>query len=127
MDGNSPIAFAKFEATQFTDPSPKLFWTQFKADKAIDSISDSKAHKTGLFSLKMTIVEGTKNQKEFEVKTNPVWHKPMDKRPDIMQVRAFIFQCKDLPAADASGASDPYIEMFDNIEMKDTRKEGKRT
>jgi len=127
MDGKTPIAFAKFVATQFIDPSPKLFWTQFKVDKAIDAISDSKAHKTGLFSLKMTIVEGMKNQKEFEVRDNASWFKPLDKRPDIMQVRAFIFQCKDLPAADSSGSSDPYIEMFDNIEMKDHKKEGKKT
>ena len=77
--------------------------------------------------MKLTIVEGVKEQNEFMVKENPVWHKPMDKRPDIMQVRAYIFQCKDLPAADDSGTSDPYIEMFDNIEMKDYNKTGKKT
>jgi len=32
-----------------------------------------------------------------------------------------------LPAADDSGTSDPYIEMFDNIEMKDSVKVGKKT
>ena len=28
------------------------------------------------------------------------------------QVRVFIFQCRDLPAADSDGSSDPFIKLF---------------
>lgn len=30
-----------------------------------------------------------------------------------MKVRAFIFQCRDLPAADSDGTSDPFLRLID--------------
>jgi Ca2+-dependent lipid-binding protein len=34
------------------------------------------------------------------------------------KVRAYIYQCKDLPAADEDGSSDPYIQVWDFSEKK---------
>ncbi len=41
------------------------------------------------------------------------WNKVVPKRPKNFKVRAFIFQCRDLPAADSDGQSDPYIQLWD--------------
>jgi len=41
------------------------------------------------------------------------WKKPPLKRLKIKKVRAYIFQCRDLPAADEDGQSDPYIKIWD--------------
>ena len=30
-----------------------------------------------------------------------------------MKVRAYIYQCRDLPAADKTGTSDPYVQAWD--------------
>lgn len=30
-----------------------------------------------------------------------------------MKVRAYVFQCRDLPAADEDGQSDPYVKIWD--------------
>ena len=43
----------------------------------------------------------------------PAWKKPPPKRPQIKKVRAFIFQCRDLPPADEDGTSDPFLKVWD--------------
>ena len=37
----------------------------------------------------------------------------MQRRPANKKVRAYIFQCRDLPAADSEGTSDPFLEVID--------------
>ncbi len=34
------------------------------------------------------------------------------------KIRAYIYQCKDLPAADDNGTSDPYIEVWSSDKKK---------
>jgi len=34
-----------------------------------------------------------------------------------MKVRAYIYQCRDLPAADSNGTSDPYVKVWDMNKM----------
>ena len=41
-------------------------------------------------------------------------YKRMPKRPGNHKVRAYIFQCRDLPAADSDGTSDPFLELIDS-------------
>ena len=42
----------------------------------------------------------------------PAWRKDPPKRVMAYCLRAFIFQCRDLPAADSDGSSDPFIKIF---------------
>ena len=44
---------------------------------------------------------------------NPVWGKRLPRRPGNKKVRAYVFQCRDLPAADSDGTSDPFLEFTD--------------
>lgn len=38
----------------------------------------------------------------------------MPRRPGNFKARAYIYQCRDLPAADSNGTSDPYITITDS-------------
>ena len=40
------------------------------------------------------------------------WKKPPPKRVGAYNLRCYIFQCRDLPAADSDGSSDPFISIF---------------
>ena len=44
----------------------------------------------------------------------------MPKRPKNIKVRAFIYQCRDLPSADSDGTSDPFLEITDSDTPKRT-------
>ena len=66
----------------------------------------------GLCSFRLSIVKGTKDEVQF--KDYPEWKKKPDKRPKTNLVRAYIYQARNLPAADDDGASDPLIKVFDH-------------
>jgi len=44
----------------------------------------------------------------------------MPRRPGNLKVRAYIFQCRDLPAADSDGSSDPFLQVIDSDEEHKT-------
>ena len=46
------------------------------------------------------------------------WKKPAPKRLNSWKIRAYLYQCKDLPAADDNGSSDPYIEVWSSDKNK---------
>ena len=51
--------------------------------------------------------EAMKNLELFDA-----WKKPPPKRNSSNMLRCFVFQCKNLPAADKEGTSDPYIKIW---------------
>ena len=82
-----------------------------KCDLAIGKVS--LAHKAGLISLKMAIHDRSLNGPiDFE-KSVSAWKKPPPKRLSVFKIRVYLFQCRDLPAADDDGQSDPYIVLWD--------------
>ena len=65
----------------------------------------------GVVSFRLSIVEaGTVDFKE-----QPLWNKKKQRRPESAKVRCYLFQCKDLPAADEDGASDPIVSVFNSV------------
>ena len=48
--------------------------------------------------------DGDINFKDF-----PAWSKKVPKRAMPVKVRAYLYQARDLPAADAEGTSDPFV------------------
>lgn len=46
-------------------------------------------------------------------KDAPNWNSSLDYVQK--KVRCYIFQCKELPAADSDGQSDPYVEVYNMI------------
>lgn len=45
---------------------------------------------------------------------------PLPRRPKVIKVRVFIWQARDLPAADDSGSSDPFVVVTDSDRSKST-------
>lgn len=50
----------------------------------------------------------------------PSWAKKIPKRPANIKVRVFCWQARDLPAADESGSSDPFIQIIDSEKTQNT-------
>ena len=79
-------------------------------DLAIGKVKED--YQAGIISVKLAI----HNKSKFgpmDWAKHAAWKKPPPKRPQIKKVRAFIFQCRDLPPADEDGTSDPFLKVWD--------------
>lgn len=70
-----------------------------------------------MFSLKLSMNSVTENGL-IDYKQYEAWKKPPPKRLMSWKIRAYIYQCKNLPAADSNGSSDPYIEFWSTDKNK---------
>lgn len=64
-----------------------------------------------MISFKMSIASAEQGQVNF--KKHKAWKKNPPKRAHPVIIRAYIYQCKDIPAADSNGTSDPFIKVWD--------------
>lgn len=110
MDGDNPICYAVDNVENFMDPNPKMRWLELNPDLSMGKVSEH--HKAGLISVKLAIHDKSLNG-PIDFKQYDAWKKPPPKRPNNFKVRAYLFQCRDLPAADSDGQSDPYIVVWD--------------
>jgi len=84
------------------------------------AIGEVKEHyKSGILGIRMT-VHDVKNEGEINWNDYPYWAMKMKRRPQIIKVRAYVFQARDLPAADANGSSDPFARITDCAAEVDT-------
>ena len=49
----------------------------------------------------------------------PNWSRRIARRPAINKIRCFVYSCKELPAADEDGTSDPVLVLWDAADKKD--------
>ena len=63
----------------------------------------------GMVSIKISVANITKRGGSVDFKKTNAWRKDPPRRIGAYNVRCFIFQCRDLPAADSDGSSDPFI------------------
>ena len=112
LRGVQNICYYRAHASEFQNEVPEdLTWVQLMPDKSINAVKEP--HKAGLVGLKISIRDVTKDG-PADWDSNPVWGKRMARRPGNKKVRAYIFQCRDLPAADSDGTSDPFLEFIDS-------------
>ena len=105
--------------SNYMNPNPDFKWVQFLPDQCVGKVRQS--YKAGLFSFKFSIHDVSKNG-PIEFKEQPAWNKKVAKRSNPVKIRAYIYQCNDLPAADAEGTSDPYVVAWDTVpEVKKTK------
>lgn len=112
------LSFGKFPAAQFMDPNPKLQWVELTPDPVIKKIESPE--KGGFCSFRLAIAKGASSQ-VVPFSTMPEWKKGLGKRPPPNKIRAFIYQARDLPAADEDGQSDPLLRLFDMVQTSDKK------
>jgi hypothetical protein len=120
MDKDDPVCYWIGKVKDFTDPNAKMNWYPFTPDKCVNKVT--QPFQVGQFSFKMSIHDEEKNG-EIDFKQFPAWKKKVPKRSNPVRVRAYIYQCRDLPAADAEGTSDPYVQVWDTKADKKNRKQ----
>lgn len=76
-------------------------------------------HKAGLVGLRISVRDVTKDG-PIEWSKHAIWGKKIPRRPGNLKARAYIFQCRDLPAADSDGTSDPFLEVIDSDQPQKT-------
>lgn len=109
MDGDDPICYWKGGVLEFLNPSPEFRWLPFTNDLCVNEVTEQ--HMAGMFQMKLAINNPTVNG-VVDWRQLPAWKKPPPKRLNSYKMRAFIFQCKDIPSADEDGSSDPYIQIW---------------
>lgn len=117
MDDDKPICFFKDNIMNYTDPDAKYHWISFKPDLCVNKVKN--ANLAGMISFKFSIHKA--EDEEINFKEHAAWKKMPPKRLEPVKIRAYIYQCRDLPAADANGTSDPYVQVWDMSEGKPKR------
>lgn len=84
---------------------------------AVNKVKD--ANKAGMISFKLAIHRA--QDQAYDFKEHPAWRKMPPKRLEPVKIRAYIYQCMDLPAADSNGTSDPFVQVWDMSDGKPKR------
>lgn len=95
----------------FTDPNPEIKWIEMEPDIAIGEVKEQ--HKAGIVGIKLSVHDVTANG-AIDWMNYPTWAKKIPKRPPNIKVRVFVWQARDIPAADDNGSSDPFVSIPDS-------------
>lgn len=68
----------------------------------------------GLVSMKLSVAKRRNDGVTDKFSQQPAWKEPVAETSTAFNLRCFIFQCRDLPAADSDGSSDPFIKIFNS-------------
>lgn len=96
--------------------SPEIQWFEMNPDLSIGKVKDH--YKAGIISVKISIHDKTAGG-EINFSEIAAWKTvPRPKRIGVKKVRAYVYQCRDIPASDADGQSDPFIQIWDTTEIE---------
>lgn len=104
------ICFWQGKLSEFRNADAKWRWIQLKPDRSYGEVEED--YMAGMISVKISVANITRNGGPVDLTKTLAWRKPPPRRIGAYQVRCFIFQCRDLPAADSDGSSDPFIQVF---------------
>ena len=113
-----PVSYFIDDVENYLDPQADLRWVQLRVDKSVGAIEDP--HMAGIVSFQLSLVDVKKHGPiDFtDKKKYPTWTRRVPRRSNPVKVRAYVYSCRDLPAADAEGTSDPYIVVWDTSPEK---------
>ena len=118
LGGIKNICYYRGHVRDFFDAdAEKIQWIQLLPDKAINEVKEP--HKAGLVGLRISVHDITQFG-PIDWKSKKAWGMRIPRRPGNLKVRAYIFQCRDLPAADSDGTSDPFLQIIDSDTPKKT-------
>jgi hypothetical protein len=119
MSGDTPVCYYWANIETFMQPNATWNWVEMLPDLSLGKVTDPI--KAGLLSFKLSIHDKSASG-PIKFDDFPAWKKPPPKRLNLKKIRAYIFQCRDLPSADNDGSSDPYIKLWDTTkEIKQTK------
>lgn len=107
------ICFWQGKLSEFMATNAKWRWIQLKPDRSYGMVEND--HDAGMISVKISAARLATDSgilRTVNFSQELAWKKDPPLRVKAFQVRVFIFQCKDLPAADSDGSSDPFISIF---------------
>ena len=110
MDGDDPVCYFIDDIDNFKDPNPPMRWFSFLPDKCVKKVTEPD--QIGQFSFRLSIHDVTRDG-PINFKDHKMWKQKVPKRAQPVKIRAYIYQCRDLPAADSAGTSDPFIRVWD--------------
>lgn len=110
MDGDTPVCFFKDDIANYVDPNPAMQWHSFLPDLSVKKVK--KPDQVGQFSFRLSLHDVSANG-PIVFKEYDAWKKKVPKRSNPVKIRAYVYQCRDLPAADSNGTSDPYVKVWD--------------
>jgi len=120
---DDPVCYFISDIDNFLDVDPEMKWYSFLPDKCVNKVKEP--FQVGQFSFRMSLHDVTKNG-PIDFSQYKAWKKKSGaKRLTPIRVRAYIYQCRDLPAADSNGTSDPYILVWDTTATDKVRKKTK--
>lgn len=114
MDGDSPISWWKGKLADFDTVDSQFKWIQLKSDRAIAEIEDD--YKAGMVSVKIGCKKKGPNFPVYNFKQQQCWKDGPPRRMGAWKIRCYLFQCRDIPSADADGSSDPFIKIVSTEE-----------
>ena len=109
------LSYWRGPATKFMEIDAEMQWVTLQIDHSVGEIKDPQ--KSGLISIRLAINDRTDNG-DIDWDYVPNWSEDRPEAPSFYNVRAHIFQCKNLPAADTDGSCDPYIMVYSPDEDK---------
>jgi len=111
-----PVCYWKAHPTEFTDKAAKPRWVQLTPDLAIGKVT--KPHLAGMIQFRLCFHACQLKGRDGALRDNgkfeeaDIFKKAIPKRANAFRIRAYIYQAESLPPCDASGASDPYIQLW---------------
>ena len=108
MDGDKPVCYYKEHISKFLDHDAEYHWVQMKPDLCVGQVHDP--NKAGMISFKLSVA---RKNVQINVKETKAWKRQPAPRAQAVIIRAYIYQCRDLPASDDNGSSDPFVRVWD--------------
>ena len=108
-----PVCFWSCDLSDFRNLNAKWRWIQLKPDLSYGYVEN--ARDAGLISVKLSVTKRVTDGATDKFAQQPAWKTPVPKSLEPYNLRCFIFQCRDLPAADSDGSSDPFITIFNSV------------
>lgn len=117
MDDDEHVCYWRGRIADFVNRNPKFQWYSLHVDKYYRKVKND--YEAGMIQIKLAI-----NDLEREVPVNwrqyPAWKEDPPRRLTVCKVRCYIYQCRNLEAADSDGTSDPYVQVHGIVDKTES-------
>ena len=124
MDGDEHICYWRGHMTDFTNRNPKFQWFSFNIDKYYGKVKND--YDAGMVQIKMAINDLEK-ESPVDWRRFQAWKDPPNIRLNACKIRCYIYQCRNLEAADSDGTSDPYVKVHGIVDANEMTMQVYRT